>query len=314
MLDYSTKTKQVGLAILYHPSIILTMKTQRIALAIVHGIGKQEPDFAIPVSNKIRAYFAKKIEKYSKDPKEQIVIKSVHWAPALQRSEDILRLRLKKGGPLDYTGLRDFMVNFAADAIAYQPTGSSIQTYTEVHRIFAETLSYLALETGSRAPLAIVSHSLGTVISSNYIYDLQNDEQKKLVPMSVKAIMTGSELEKGDTFARFFTLGSPIALWSLRYGDFGSPIKVPSSLCREHYPKLSGEWLNFYDEDDVIGYPLKTLNEYYAKAVTKDRAVNVGGLFSFWNPLSHSHYWNDGKVLGEIADSLADMWKKANGI
>jgi hypothetical protein len=36
------------------------------------------------------------------------------------------------------------------------------------------------------------------------------------------------------------------------------------------------KWYNFYDPDDVLGYPLKTINADYKKAVTKDIPTNVG--------------------------------------
>lgn len=43
----------------------------------------------------------------------------------------------------------------------------------------------------------------------------------------------------------------------MRYADFGQPVRVPSSKLADHWPGVPGEWVNFYDKDDVIGYPLK---------------------------------------------------------
>lgn len=290
------------------------MKTKRIAVAVVHGIGNQKSDFADSFSVQLKKYFAKSISAFVKDPEAELVIKPVYWAPVLARDEDLLRLRLKKGGRMDYKGLRNFMLDFAADAVAYQPTASDKQAYAEIHGVFAQTLSYLALEAGSDAPLAVVSHSLGTVISSNYIYDLQNDAGKALVPVSVKAAMGVSPLERGDTFSRFYTLGSPIALWGLRYNDFGVSIQMPPEKLHTHHPNVKGEWLNFYDPDDVIGYPLKSVNSSYDRSVTKDVQVNIGGLLSFWNPLSHSYYLDDKSVIVPVAQSLVSLWKEANGV
>jgi len=51
--------------------------------------------------------------------------------------------------------------------------------------------------------------------------------------------------------------------------------------------------LNFYDPDDVLGYPLKAINQKYNQVVNKDTAVNVGGIFSNWNPMAHKKYWTD---------------------
>lgn len=288
------------------------MKTHKIALAVVHGIGEQEPEFAKPVAAKLTAHFIRHLAPYTEKPETELVIKPVYWAPALQRDEDLLRLRLSKAGSFNYKKLRNFMINFAADAIAYQPADDERQTYAEVHRIFAETLSHLALEAGESAPLIIVAHSLGTVITSNYIYDLQNDARKPLIPVSVRAAMGDTALERGETLARLFTAGSPIALWSLRYRNFGRAIAMPPPSLKNHHPEVNASWINFYDPDDVIGYPLKTLNESYEASVTEDRAVNVGTLLSYWNPLSHSHYLEDKDVVPVIAENAADIWKSVN--
>jgi hypothetical protein len=71
--------------------------------------------------------------------------------------------------------------------------------------------------------------------------------------------------------------------------------------------------VNFYDEDDVIEYPLKTLNGAYRKAVKADRAVNAGGLLSSWNSASHLGYWTVNDVTKPIAEGLARTWKAVNG-
>jgi hypothetical protein len=73
------------------------------------------------------------------------------------------------------------------------------------------------------------------------------------------------------------------------------------------------EWVNFYDKDDVIGWPLRQLNADYAKRVTEDREVNVGGVMTSWNPAAHIGYWRDNDVTAPIAEGLARVWRSANG-
>ena len=60
------------------------------------------------------------------------------------------------------------------------------------------------------------------------------------------------------------------------------------------------KWLNFYDADDVLGYPLKPISPDYAARVTEDIEINVGGLFTSWNPISHTQYWSDEDFIDPV--------------
>jgi len=63
-------------------------------------------------------------------------------------------------------------------------------------------------------------------------------------------------------------------------------------------------WLNFFDADDVLGWPLRPLSVPYAQMVTDVEVNASSGLFSdllyAWNPLSHSHYWKTPAVLDAL--------------
>ncbi len=274
----------------------------KIGVMFVHGIGQPEPHFADDMMGLLSRKFR------SATGSDDLVMRSAFWAPVLQDSENELWRRLSAGGPMDFLKLRRFMVDFAADAIAYQPAPKEKVVYEGVHRVLAETLKTLADQAGPQAPLVVVAHSLGTVIASNFFYDLQTRLAKNTIPASVRKKMGKTPLDRGETLSHLFTLGSPIALWSLRFKDFGKPIRVPSPGLRDFYPKAVGGWTNFYDQDDVIGYPLRTINEAYSKAVKEDRAVNVGGILSSWNPTSHTEYWTDRDVVNAVSVELAALW------
>jgi len=284
----------------------------RIAVAIVHGVGKQDGHFHQPMADDLRKRFADHVKRATDDPDAQLVIEPVYWAPAIQPAEDELWRRAKLGGKMDWVKLRRYMIDFAGDAIAYQPTPGERDVYDAVHKILARALRKLADQGCADAPLCVIAHSLGTVIASNYIYDLQAGKP----PKTVREVAGDTALEAGRTLTLLYTLGSPIAIWSLRYREFGRPIQVPPSNYDPRLAELAGqcEWVNFYDKDDVIGYPLKTLNDAYALAVTRDVQVNIGGLFASWTPTSHTHYATDSNVTKPIAQSLAKLWHAANDI
>jgi hypothetical protein len=275
---------------------------QKIAVAVIHGIGKQGPDFADDFAKELKSRFAKK-------GGDNLVIRPVYWAGVLQGMEDEQWKRLLMGGPLDYTKLRKLLIDFIGDAFAYQPIVNDRATYDSIHAEVAQTFSTLAQESGGSAPLCIVAHSLGSVIASNFIYDLQ---KPRLITDEVRAQMHGTPLERGETITLLYTIGSPLALFSLRYKDFGKPIRIPAPKLAKHYADLKGEWVNYYDRDDVIAYPLKTLNPEYKKAITEDHEVNVGGLIASWNPLTHIQYWKDDDVIEPIVAALVRTWKAVN--
>ncbi len=293
--------------------------TTPVAVLIIHGVGSQQSTFADEMVAELTRRFKRELRQLPHPPPlidNQLVCRAVHWAAILQQSQHRMWARLTAEHDLDFIKLRRYMIDFASDAVAYQITPSDRTVYDAVHRRVTDALTSLEDTPGitPTTPLAVVGHSLGTVIASNWIWDLQH----RLQPATEQST-NETPLTCGETLARLFTLGSPIALWSLRYTQppFGLPITIPSPHFRQHYPSAAfpdatGEWLNFYDEDDVIAYPLKPLNAAYHQMVTEDVAINVGGLLSSWNPLSHNGYWTDDDVTVPIARSLARLWAAIN--
>ena len=66
-------------------------------------------------------------------------------------------------------------------------------------------------------------------------------------------------------------------------------------------------WENYYDPDDVLGWPLHPINAAYRSAVAVDKAINVGGPLSSWTPMSHSAYWDDRDFLRPVEKALRTL-------
>jgi hypothetical protein len=325
---------------------------RRIAVVFVHGVEIADAGFADTAIARLKAAFAKRVGG-SGEPTDSLVVRTVFWAPVLDqqlqqlierafepRASDVfaeltrlasgvnngsqvallsLILRggirwLPRAAGVHYAALRWMVTHFAGQAIGYQITPQDRHVYDAIHAVFATTLRELATAAGPEAPLCVIAHSLGTVFSSNYFYDLQTERTtgRSLVPRPVRERMHDTALEWGDTLTLLYTLGSPLALWSLRYPDFGVPIRVPAPDLPCRYPVLAnaGEWINFHDPDDMIAYPLRRLSPLYAERVTEDRAVSVGPFWVRWNPLAHPWYWNDDVVIDPIATRLANVWNR----
>ena len=72
------------------------------------------------------------------------------------------------------------------------------------------------------------------------------------------------------------------------------------------------QWVIFHDPDDIVAYPLRTLNAHDAEAVDCDQAVSVGPPILGNTPVSHAAYLNSRKVMRPIAQRLALLTRSDN--
>jgi hypothetical protein len=304
---------------------VITMSVQKIAVAVIHGMGAgdmdvdkgrlEQPQYFTTLSRQLTESFAKRLDISIEAAESRLVFEFIYWAPLLQPDQRELWEKVQ-GENLRFEWLRFFFINFLGDTVAYQITSErDRRLYDLIHGRCAEGLRNLAERAGATAPLCTIAHSLGTVIASNYFYDLQEFTRtrgsKVLMPEAVRSQMENTPLERGETLTLFYSLGSPLALWSL-HQKFDQPIQVPAKQLSAYHPELEGEWVNFYDPTDIISYPLKPLSPEYEAVVTTDWPVNVGNLLTRWNPLSHLAYWNDHFITNAIGEALANTWKMAN--
>lgn len=307
---------------------------QKVAIAVVHGIGGGDAAYEnrqVSQPEFVRTLQKSLIDRFSKlgvsaaDYHRRFVMEPVYWSPILEGRQQSLLTRMQQQNPMNWDMLRGFMVSFISDAIAYQispyDTDSRGQnSYQAIHRFCAQTFSRLATTAGPHAPLCLIGHSLGSIVSYNYLLDLQakfsgnTNTESFLRPSTVHKIGE-TPIERGETLSLYYTLGSPLALWTLRDRDGGQPIQFPVAQLTSHHPNLASvaEWVNIYDADDVIGYPLKSVNADFARAVKADLAVNAGSLLENWTPLSHNGYWNNPETVDRIARSLLKVSQAVNG-
>jgi hypothetical protein len=261
-------------------------------VVFVHGIGEQLPGCYDEFGERIRQAFEKETQRKwkVKAERETFVWEEAYWADITQPDEQELEKRLGISGQIS-----KFMVSSLGDVVAYSKLPYPPDKYGEIQKRFASVIDKLSKKaeeaSDTQASLDVVAHSLGTVIASDGIYDLT-----KAGPMP-------SNLTLGS----FFTMGSPIALFGLRYGlaNFTKPIR----------PKI---WINFLYPKDLIGFPLRPLNTAYETAVNEDvylSPVSYCFLSTAWRrflsmvPLArascHSWYFSDKRVVDKIAEVLA---------
>ncbi len=284
---------------------------QKIAVAIIHGVGDQKPDFAETAISKLSQTFAHYLPEGNKSVADKLVFAPIFWAGIVAKKQRILWNTVEDDdGNLNLKLIRKFFLHFGGDAIAYQPSSSRHQTYDQIHQTVTEALSQLANLAGDKAPLCIVGHSIGTIIIHNYFFDMA-----RVVVTDTIQPQVNTALERGETFALFYTLGSPLAVWSLRYDNYRT-FSFPGQQISTLYPQIKPKWTNCYDKDDVLAYPIRSLSkdhqELAQQGILEDVQVNSGNILKSWNPLSHTAYLVDDSVIKPIAQDLFDTWQAIN--
>lgn len=267
---------------------------KKLAVAIIHGIRYHETDFAEPMIKLLQ----KRINKLGFDA-EQVEFIPIHWADVTEPKQLKYFDNALQQGNLDYRVLRKFIVLTLGDASAYQKVSSDENnTYEKIHDIIDKSLQTND-NVNSDTPLVVLAHSLGGHIMSNYIWDKQQQTDPIL-----------TSFQQMKTLAGLITFGCNIPLFTFAYDNI-EPISFPGSHLNPE-TKSKAQWLNFYDPDDILGYPLKPINRAYNNLVAEDIAIDVGGLLTAWNPACHDYYWQDKDLIKPTAKYLCDILSAQN--
>jgi hypothetical protein len=270
----------------------------KVAVLCVHGMGNQGPSFADDMVEELRD----RLEDEKVDP-DAFAFAPAWWGKVMEGAENDLYRRLARDNDLDWEHLRkDIVISGFGDALAYvgPPNGNSV-VYDDIHAVLAEALEEMRadLDVPDRSPLVVTAHSLGCAIASNYFWDAA----KGRYPAAAK-----SPLSRGKTLTGLVTFGCNLPLFTLAYakGDI-QPIALPGPYAAACFPDATKaereavvKWLNFYDPDDILGYPLKPINAAYGKAVSEDVAIDTGTILG-----AHTDYWTDNDFTVPVARYLA---------
>ena len=266
---------------------------KKIGVLLVHGMGAVTDDFAHDAVQELRERISGRGLN-----RDHIAWESVYWAPVLVNRETQLWVDLSAEHDLNWAKLRKFFINAFGSVSAYQADQDRSETYHNIHGVILQSLQKLKAKLGGEdKPLVVVAHSVGSAIMSNYIWDRQKGRDE--------ARFGASPFERMETLAGLVTMGSNIPLFTLACNPVKS-IEFPSPALPENLKKKA-KWLNFYDSDDVLGWPLKPLSASYAEAVTEDLEVNVGNILTSWNPANHAAYWTDDSVIKPLAYLVASL-------
>lgn len=265
---------------------------KKIALLTLHGMGDTPRDYYKELVDKLS-------EKLGANTWADVHFSSIYYSDVLQVNQARYYNRVKS--KIDYKKIRQFLIFGFSDAGGLEHSRMIPNSiYWEVQKRIFDSLgdAYTALgDKGS--PVVIIAQSLGCHVISSYIWDAQHHRKRP------PGIWKKSHANLDQKDLKFRKLGSlsvlmttgcniPVFVCGLPR-DLIKPIKAPNS---------KFVWENYYDEDDVLGWPLRELSDEY-KALVMDFEVNAGGFLTSWNPFSHNQYWRDDDILEPLAAHIA---------
>lgn len=256
---------------------------KKVGVLLVHGLGAVSDDFAHDTVQELRERIAGRGLN-----RDEIAWQSVYWNPLLSAKENRLWVDLCADNDLNWAKLRKFFINSFGTLTAYASAKERPDSlYQRIHGVVHESIKGLRANLGADRPLLVIAHSLGSVIMSNYIWDRQKGKDEERYGVT--------PFERMETLAGMITLGSNIPMMTVALDEVAAIEFPPTSLAEDYRQKA--KWLNLYDSDDVLGWPLKPLSPSYAKAVSEDIEVSVGNILTAWNPTNHAAYWTDDSVI-----------------
>ena len=278
--------------------------TNNIAVLTIHGMGNTEKSYSDGLRKKLRQALAGKWD--------HVHFGEIYYQDIFQKNQNMLFDRFKKNDDIDWLRVRKFLLFGFSDAAGFERKANEPNSaYEKVQNRILDRIDAAYDEIGPNGKVIIVAHSLGCHIVSNYIWDAQCKiaSQGAWCNEGFEDSPPGSDLDK---FRR---------LKSLKYLYF-SGCNIPIFIAGIPQAKIqsitssskgySFKWKNFYDPDDVLGWPLKSLNMRIGKhsfktEVNEDNAINVRGWGTMWNPLSHNKYWKDKHFLAPLVNDLEKL-------
>ncbi|PCJ11190.1 MAG: hypothetical protein COB04_19460 [Gammaproteobacteria bacterium] len=252
---------------------------KEIAIITLHGMGDYKPNYYEELKSKLA-------EKLGTDW-QKVAFEPVQYQPILQNNQNNIWQRMNRY-PLDGSILRRFLLFGFSDAgsLEYSARSNVSDQYIKVQKEIMQALdkAYVALESNDK-PVIIIAQSLGCQVISNYIWDAKND----------LGIFDELEPDASDQLKSFRRLESCVHLLT---SGCNIPMFVGGLDPIEAFQKPNDDftWFNYFDRDDVLGWPLSPLSDSY-NALVRDHEINAGGISSSWNPLSHGKYWTDKDVI-----------------
>lgn len=303
---------------------------QPVAVVFVHGINTLESGYHAPMQAAIEAALPPRL-------RDSVAFRAVYWAERVRHRQQQYLDAVGKRKLFKDTGHRRLVIQGLGDAAAYQKTKSFRNSaYYEIQSDVRAVLEDLDQEGPPDRPLVFIGHSLGCHILSSFAWDINSIKHLSAARLAsddeevgkfAAYLRGGSPFRRLDTLAGLVMMGSNMPLFTFTFGP-DRVFPITRSRDEEEQPAFPGKslaaktlsrarWVNYYSRNDLLGYPLKPLNEAYAaEPLLEDIEVASEGalrrLVSYVVPpvaayRAHTGYWTNPKVVRGAAALIASI-------
>ena len=301
---------------------------KKLVVLVFHGIGTWHEDLAKPDPE-----FDRKLRKGLRQrlgPKfDEILWKRVPWSdPVLERRQKDLIVR--RAPPRIWRRLFDFVAENLVDASAHmlpqQNDDYFRSAYFRVQQMVRTALREAEAQlpdSESAIPVFAIADSMGCRILSGYAWDAAHAPARVLDQGEDHSQLT--PFQRIDGIAGLMFTGCNLPLLTMDIPNNAMmPMKLPLHPLPGK-PSFESAWLNLYDGDDVLGYPIEQeFTPYFnddhvhkhrfpewkrdpaKERKPRDEMVRVKHIFGF-TPYAHVQYLNSGSVIDRAAAEIGRL-------
>lgn len=282
---------------------------KKAAFITIHGMGRTELDYNHDIVSEMKDRL--------KSLSEHLHFGKVYYQDILQQNEDRVWNNVVR--KVKWDELRKFLLFGFGDAAGLEANKEGKGSdYWLAQIAIAKELLVARDAMENNGPIVILAQSLGGQVASCYFWDANLKTARGKEPtvgiwknieeaaseIAPTRRLTNDEIDflRGSTFRTFITTGCNIPIFVAAHAKEDIlPI----------YPNNNFKWHNYYDKDDILGWPLSDLSDEY-KSIVVDHQINatggiMGWLLKSWNPMSHTQYWLDEDLLTPLEQTLRPL-------
>ena len=256
---------------------------------VIPGSGTKKPDFS--------KGFQKELKKYTKNTPLKGHYTVMECRPfnetGIDQNQEELYARMDANNRLGgILSLRKAVLHFVGDAVLFDHKITDPHSaYRKIHHCLKERIEAInaLMKAHDESRLVIVAASMGVYVLTSYIWDADHSQ----------GIFSQTPATAENNLRNLNHLASvgcniPLYVSGLKKNEITAIDKRNTGFT----------WDNYYDKDDVLGWPLQPLSNSYNVLVT-DHEINSGAYVG-----AHMRYWTDKEFVKPLAERMVEVFER----